>query len=80
MSQAAFLCRVIRRPKLMIVLMHEIRLKMYREGYIIGFPEVVWQDDLFHSVAGGPHAIDEVSAVAPYVLLSIPVPGTTEVS
>ena len=32
MSQAAFLCRVIRRPKLMIVLMHEIRLKMYREG------------------------------------------------
>ncbi len=80
MSQAAFLCRVIRRPKLMIVLMHEIQLKMYKEGSFIGFPEVVWQDDSFHSAAGGSHAIDEVSAVAPYVFLAIPVPRTTEVS
>jgi hypothetical protein len=64
----------------MIVLMHEIQLKMYKEGSFIGFPEVVWQDDPFHSVSGGSQAIDAVSAAAPYVLLAIPVPRTTEVS
>jgi hypothetical protein len=64
----------------MIVLFHEIQLKMYKEGSFIGFPEVVWQDDSFHSLARGSHAIDAVSAAAPYVLLVIPVPGMTEVS